>query len=579
MPSDEAVPPATTTAIERPARGAPALEREPEVSLVARIRADVIGDDAPIRTPYGWRRLVYADQTASGRALGIIEDTIRSVVLPCYGNTHTEGSHTGRCMTRWREEAREQIRSSVQGDDSTAVIFCGSGSTGAVNKLVGLLGLGATGQSGGGEVRRDQEHGSRPVVFLGPYEHHSNELPWRESSAEVVVIPPDETGQPDLGRLEHELARFEHRPLLIGSFCAGSNVTGLITDVDAVTALLHRYGALACWDYASAAAHLPVDMAAPGHPAKDAAFLSPHKLPGGPGTPGVLLVRRELIGRTVPTAPGGGTVVFVSPDVQHYSTDLEVREEGGTPDIIGAVRAGLVFGLRDLVGGDTIAEREDRLVQQLLGSLVAHPGVEVLGNTDGPRMGVVSFRVRDPRRPADQLLHHDFVVAVLSDLFGIQARGGCSCAGPYGHRLLHIDAATSTAIETQVLAGYAGLKPGWVRLSVAYYMSQQEVSYLSRAVDLIARLGHRLLPDYRFDVRTGAWTHRSRAEVAPPLAQLLLRRPFLATGDGAHPPSRALESQLAEAERVLSESRSCTASTPDTWPPGSERLHWFTLPG
>jgi hypothetical protein len=267
-------------------------------------------------------------------------------------------------------------------------------------------------------------------------------------------------------------------------------------------------------------------------------------------------------------------VTFVSSTVQHYTDDVEGREEGGTPDIIGAVRAGLAFRVRDLVGVDAIAHRERLLVTQLLSALTRHTGVEVLGDVDRPRMGVVSFRVRDPRGPAGRYLHHDFVVAVLSDLFGVQARGGCSCAGPYGHRLLGIDADLSAVIEAQVLAGDSGLKPGWVRLSVAYYMSPALVCYLGDAVDLVARTGHRLLPHYRFDVRTGAWSHRSARPAEPSLADLSLGRT-----EGAATPEALPESVL---DQHLEEARAILAALPEPQPGPRETpdrvgggLRWF----
>ncbi len=292
----------------------------PERGLLERIRTSVIGDDAVLEGPFGPRRLVYADYTASGRALSFVEDVIRDQVLPFYANTHTEASATGLHTTRLREEARRLIHRAVGGGDDDVVVFTGSGSTGAVDRLVRVLEL---------------DPRSRPVVFVGPFEHHSNELVWRESVADVVVIREDVHGGFDLDHLREELERHARRPLKIGSFSAASNVTGIVTDVDAVSILLHQHGALCFWDYAAAGPYLPIEMnpspdVEDGHLAyKDAVFLSPHKLPGGPGTPGVLVAKRRLFANQVPALPGGGTILYVTPEHQTYHPDPVLREEGG----------------------------------------------------------------------------------------------------------------------------------------------------------------------------------------------------------------------------------------------------------
>jgi selenocysteine lyase/cysteine desulfurase len=417
--------------------------------LVRRIRG--VGDRRrpPAARPLGPRRAAYADHTASGRALSFIEDVIRDQVLPFYANTHTESSGTGRQTTHLRGEARQLIREAVGGGDEHAVVFTGSGSTGAIDKLLRILGL---------HLPPDPD--ARPVVFVGPYEHHSNELPWRESAAEVVPIAEDPDGRIDLGHLDQELLRSAGRPLRIGSFSAGSNVTGALTDTDAVAELLHRHGALACFDYAAAGPHLQVAMTAADHRPlayKDAVFLSPHKFPGGPGTPGVLVVRKELVRNPVPTVPGGGTITYVHAAGQHYLDDAAHREEGGTPAIVESIRAGLVFQLQQAVGAAAIAEREGSFVRRAIRSWRANPAIELLGDLDADRLPIVSFRVRTP---GGRRLHHNFVVALLNDLFGIQARGGCSCAGPYGHRLLGIDPDRANAFASQAVAGWLGIKPG-----------------------------------------------------------------------------------------------------------------------
>ncbi len=548
--------------------------------LVARIRESVIGDDQLMFGPFGARRVTYADYIASGRALSFIEDFVRDEVLPRYANTHSESSGTGLQTTRLREDARATIHRAVHGTDDTVVIFTGSGSTAAIDKIVGILGLRLPADLNRtysllAQIPVDE----RPVVFIGPYEHHSNELPWRESIADVVTIPEDADGHIDVDRLMNELEKFADRPLKIGSFSAASNVTGILTDTRRITTVLHDHGALAFWDYAAAAPYVDIDASQ-----SDAVFLSPHKFIGGPGTPGVLVVRRQLLTNTVPDVVGGGTVAYVNPLEHLYLADPAHREEGGTPAIVESIRAGLVFGLKDAVTVDVIRELEGDFLRRALASWGAHPGIQILGNPDADRLSVVSFVIK---RPGGRYLHHNVVVAILNDLFGIQSRGGCSCAGPYGHRLLGIDLDRSHEFEREIAGGCEGIKPGWVRVSFNYFISDQVFRYIVNSVSLIADHGYKLVPHYRFEPNTGLWRHRD-GPVEPPLrlGQLSYdgdgRLTFPRHDDRA--PESALSGYLREAESLF-------ASLPDPYRDGLpdhvaderlsddfEHLRWFDLP-
>ena len=551
-------------------------------ALIETIRAGIIGDDRAIDGPFGPRRVTYADYTASGRSLTFIEGFIRDEVLPLYANTHTETSTTGLQTSRFREDARRTIHRAVDASADDVVIFCGAGATGAINKLIEVLNLRIPADLDDRySLTRSIPSEERPVVFIGPYEHHSNELPWRESIADVVVIAEDRDGRIDRDHLESELAAHRDRPLKIGSFSAASNVTGITSDTHGLTTLLHRHGALAFWDFAAAAPYVRIEMNPARAPeaAKDAIFISPHKFIGGPGTPGVLVVKRRLLTNRVPTVPGGGTVSYVSEAGHSYLTDPIHREEGGTPAIIESIRAGLVFQLKEAVGAELIEERERSFIERAIASWSANPRIQILGNPRAQRLSIVSFLIRHEGR----FLHHNFAVALLNDLFGIQARGGCSCAGPYGHRLLGIDGDRSSRFRLAIESGCEGIKPGWVRVSFNYFISEAVFEFILDSIHLVADHGWKLLPQYDFEPETGLWRHRRRASIQPELSLDAIRYEAGKMRYTAHrrtEPESAFNSYLEQARAIVAGSAANLA-------PGGgaqrlqadlESLRWFPLP-
>ncbi len=557
--------------------------------LIERVRDAIIGDDRLIRGPYGLHRVTYADYTASGRSLDFIETFICNEVRPLYANTHTETSGTGLQTSRFREQAREIIKTAVHGNEDDVVIFSGSGATGAINKLIDILNLripaDLDSKYGLSDCIPDAE---RPVVFIGPYEHHSNEIPWRESIADVVVIEESADGQIDQEHLKQQLDRYEARPIKIGSFSAASNVTGIVSDTWGISILLHQHGALAFWDFAAAAPYVRIEMN-PSQSSndgadckltyKDAIFISPHKFVGGPGTPGVLVVKKSLLKNRVPTVPGGGTVSYVNETEHDYLSDPATREEGGTPAIIESIRAGLVFHLKSSVGEEVIETLEADLVKRAIQRWEDNPNIILLGNKDAQRLSIVSFIVRH----SEGFLHHNYVVALLNDLFGIQARGGCSCAGPYGHRLLGIDLQKSLRYHEVVAAGCEGIKPGWVRVNFNYFISERVFEFIVRAVGLIANEGYKLLDDYEFFPNTGLWRHRDwQATTGLSLGDL-----SYANGKLEYPtmhitePESAFERYLEQAQETIAvaSARRRPRRVPEPMLEGDlESLRWFPLP-
>jgi len=479
------------------------------------LRQQIVGVDSTFETPFGERLMVYCDYTASGRCLRFVESYLQSLQR-VYANTHTEDDITGRSMSQLLHEAEQAIKDSVNAGPHGRIIACGTGATGAIDKLQQIIGVTlapATRRNLGDLLDNKALKRTQPVVFIGPYEHHSNELSWRQSIATTVQVRLDASGQIDLAHLEDLLQRPEYAGRkLIGSFSAASNVTGMRSDVRKIAALLHKYGAMACFDFAACAPYVDIDMnpepAYEGEdPSIDAIFISPHKFLGGPGSSGVLVFNERIYDRTLPpSVSAGGTVDYVGMTDQDFITHIEEREKAGTPGVLQTLKAGLVFQVKDAVGTAVIHKRELEYSSRALRSWGEDDQIEILGNPDPEsRVGIISFNVRGA---SGKYLHHKLLTVLLNDLFGIQSRAGCSCAGPYGHRLLHIDEATSEKYRDAVRQGHCGLKPGWCRVGLHWVMDDAEANYVIEAVHFLAREGHRFLALYDFDLASGTWAHK-----------------------------------------------------------------------
>ncbi|TNE58916.1 MAG: aminotransferase class V-fold PLP-dependent enzyme [Alphaproteobacteria bacterium] len=490
-----------------------------EAGGLAYLRRQVIGHGHRLTTPIGAAPLIYADYTASGRGLKCVEKAITEFLCH-YANSHTEDDHTGETTTQALHEASNIIRRALGAGEDYAVLPCGTGATGAIDRLQNILGVAlppATKSSVDSALKNDdaraafwqQLQDAAPVVFVGPYEHHSNEVTWRQGLCTVVSIGLDDNGQIDLSQLARELDRPEFADRRkIGAFSAASNVTGLRTDVGGITHLLHQKGAIACFDYAACAPYLDVNMTVTGpqgDPCQiDAVYFSPHKFLGGPGASGLLILKKCLYARHLaPSIAGGGTVSFVDQSEHDFLDDIEARENAGTPGITQTLRAAMVLAIKETLPGNLIEHREHALLQKAWAAWQAHDNIEVLGDPDpSNRVGIVSFNIKDPR---GRYLHPKLVTRLLNDLFGIQSRAGCSCAGPYGHHLLNVDPDTSLQYREAVGKGLAGLKPGWCRIGLHYVLSDDEIDYIIKAVTFIADLGYRFAHLYDFDIETGNW--------------------------------------------------------------------------
>jgi selenocysteine lyase/cysteine desulfurase len=480
------------------------------------LRQNIIGVDAPFCTPFGQRLMLYGDYTASGRTLHFIEKYLMRLQRH-YANTHTEDDMTGRSMTYLLHSAEETIKNCVNAGDDYRIINVGTGATGAINKMQQILGVylpPATRKNltDNFAVDFNQINNKIPVVFVGPYEHHSNEISWRDGLCEIVEVQLDKNGHIDMQQLEQllQLPKYQNRKR-IGSFSAASNVTGLISPVHEIAALLHKYDALALFDYAASAPYVEVNMqpddsTAENNTSLDAVFISAHKFLGGPGSSGVLVFNKSIYNSDLaPTVSGGGTVSYVAEHMHDFFDDIEEREKAGTPGVLQILRAALCFKVKDEIGVDQIAKIEHKWLEKSFSRWNANELVEVLGDLDiNNRVGIVSFNIKTK---GGKYLHPKFVTVLLNDLFGIQSRAGCSCAGPYGHRLLGIDEATSESYRELIQKGFHGIKPGWCRIGFHYVMDEADVDFIIQAVEFIAECGEQFLPWYDFCLKQACWKH------------------------------------------------------------------------
>ncbi|MDT8308856.1 MAG: aminotransferase class V-fold PLP-dependent enzyme [Bacteroidales bacterium] len=459
----------------------------------------VIGNDATFVTPYGRQRLLYADWIASGRLYRPIEQKISETIGPWVGNTHTESSETGTLMTKAYHHAHRMIKQHVNAGPNDVIITAGFGMTAVINKLQRLLGLRSCGMVTGKECLKKSD---RPVVFLTHMEHHSNHTSWFETVADIVVLPPDDDLLVDPQALYAALEEYKERNFKIGSFTACSNVTGVRTPYHTLAKIMHEHGGVCFIDFAASAPYESIDM----HPADameklDAVLFSPHKFLGGPGSSGVLVFDKSLYSNKVPDNPGGGTVDWTNPWGEYkYIDDIELREDGGTPGFLQAMRTAMAIALKKEMDVMKIKKREEELVEMAFKGLRLVPKVKILADNIEERLGVFSFYI--------EKLHYNLLVKLLNDKYGIQVRGGCACAGTYGHYLLDVSYEQSKAITEKITSGDLSEKPGWVRLSLHPTMTDNELQFILNAVEEIAKNYHRWQDDYRYDKTVNEFFHR-----------------------------------------------------------------------
>jgi len=454
-----------------------------------KFRNGIIGIDEEIQCPDGIsRQIVYADWIASGRLYGPIEDRLRNEIMPLVANTHTETSTTGMAMTHAYHTAQEKIKEHVNAGKKDIIITRSSGMTGLVNKFQRMLSLKAN-----PDLHLAPSEEECPVVFITHMEHHSNHTSWLETLATVEIIPPTEDGLVDIASLEELLGKYQDRPVKIASVSACSNVTGIATPYYEIAQIMHKNGGYCFVDFACSAPYTKIDM----HPDRegadlDAIFFSPHKFLGGPGSSGVIIFNRDLYNRKVPVNPGGGTVDWTNPWGEHkYLDDIEAREDGGTPAFLQTIKAAMCITLKEEMGIEQIQEREHHLLKILWDIISPLPNLHILAQKHKDRLPVVSFYIDD--------LHFNLGVKLLNDKFGIQARGGCSCAGTYGHYLLNIDPGRSKHITDMIAQGDYSEKPGWMRLSLHPTMTDQEVEYIGQSIVELAEKHREWREEYNFD--------------------------------------------------------------------------------
>jgi len=461
-------------------------------------RKNIIGIDSFFKSPYGTQKIVYADWIASGRLYKPIEDKLSNVFGPLVGNTHSESSVTGKTMTNAYKLAHTIIKKHVNADDDDVIITTGSGMTSALAKFQRILGI-RVAEKFLSYCQLPCEE--KPVVFITHMEHHSNQTPWLESIADVVVLEPDENLLVKPNNLEQEIGKYENRKIKIGSFSACSNVTGIETPVYDLAKIMHEHGGYCFVDFAASAPYVTIDMH-PEDPLKklDAIFFSPHKFLGGPGSSGVLIFCKSLYKNRIPDHPGGGTVMWTNPWGEHaYFDNIEIREDGGTPGFLQAIKTSLSIKLKEKMNVEHMRKREKELNTIAFEKLKKIPGLNILAENVTERLGVFSFYITG--------IHHNLIVKLLNDRYGIQMRGGCSCAGTYGHFLFGVDRGKSQKITEKIDSGDLSLKPGWVRMSIHPTMSNGEIEYIFVALQSIVHNIEEWKKDYLFSAGTAEFNH------------------------------------------------------------------------